>query len=50
MKDNKFMKFWKKYGPYFLFGTGVAQFIAYKDYSVGTLFMILGLMLMTDHD
>jgi hypothetical protein len=25
--DDKFMKFWKKYGPFILFGTGITLFI-----------------------
>ena len=48
--ENKFMKFWKKYGPFFLFGTGITQFIIFENWAVGSLFIGLGLMLMTDND
>jgi hypothetical protein len=48
--ENKFMKFWKKFGPYFLFGTGITQFAMFGNLAVGSLFVILGLMLMNDND
>ena len=47
---NKFMKFWKKFGPYILIGTGISQFIVFENWAVGSLFIALGLMLMTDND
>jgi len=48
--QNKFIKFWKKFGPYLLVGTGIAQFIMFEDWAVGALFMGLGFMLITDND
>jgi hypothetical protein len=48
--ENKFIKFWKKYGPYFLIGTGITQFIMFENWGVGSLFMCLGFMLITDND
>jgi hypothetical protein len=48
--DNKFMKFWKKFGPYILFGTGIAQFIVLENWVIGSIFMGLGAMLITDND
>jgi len=48
--ENKFLKFWKKFGPYLLFGTGITQFAIFDNLAVGSLFIILGIMLMTDND
>ena len=50
MKDNKFIKFWRKFGPFFLFGTAITQVIMFNNLAVGSLFFILGTMLMTDND
>jgi len=47
--ENKFIKFWKKYGPFFLVGTGISQFIL-GNWAIGSLFMGLGFMLITDND
>jgi hypothetical protein len=48
--DNKFIKFWKNFGPYILFGTGIIQFLVVDNLAVGSIFMILGLMLMIEKD
>ena len=48
--DNKFIRFWKKYGPYILFGTGITQFVILQNWAVGSLFIILGLMLKKEND
>ena len=48
--ENKFMKFWKKFGPYLLIGTGISQFIVFENWVVGSLFITLGFMLMADND
>ena len=48
--ENKFMKFWRKYGPYILFGTGITQFVILENWVVGSLFIIMGVMLMNDND
>jgi hypothetical protein len=44
------MKFWRKYGPYILFGTGITQFVILENWVVGSLFIIMGVMLMNDND
>lgn len=48
--ENKFIKFWKKFGPYVLVGIGITQFILLENWAVGSLFMGLGFMLMIDND
>lgn len=48
--ENKFMKFWKRFGPYFLIGSGVTLFITSENWAVGSLFIVLGFILMTDND
>jgi hypothetical protein len=48
--ENKFMKFWKKFGPYILISTGISQFIVLENWAVGSLFMGLGFMLMANND
>jgi hypothetical protein len=48
--ENKFLKFWKKFGPYILIGTGISQFIVFENWVVGSLFMTLGFILMNDND
>jgi hypothetical protein len=48
--DDKFMNFWKKYGPYILIGTGIVQFVVSQSWAVGSLFIILGLMLNKEND
>ena len=48
--DDKFMKFWKKYGPYILFGTGITQFIILENWAIGSIFILLGLMLKKEND
>lgn len=48
--ENKFIKFWKKFGPYFLIGTGITQFIMFEEWAVGSLFMGLGFMLIAEND
>ena len=48
--ENKFIKFWKKFGPYLLIGTGISQFIVFENWVVGSLFITLGFMLMADND
>jgi hypothetical protein len=50
MNSDKFIKFWRKYGPYFLFGTGFIQSILLGNWAVGSLFIILGIMLITEND
>jgi hypothetical protein len=44
------MKFWKKFGPYILIGTGISQFIVFENWVVGYLFITLGFILMADND
>jgi hypothetical protein len=48
--DDKFMKFWKKYGPFILFGTGITQFIIFENWAVGSIFILLGIMLNKEND
>jgi len=48
--ETKFTKFWKKYGPYLLFTTAIMQVVMFNDWSVGCLYFILGLSLLTDND
>ena len=48
--ENKFIKFWKKFGPYILIGTGITQFIIFENWGVGSLFMALGFMLIAEND
>jgi len=48
--DNKFTKFWKNYGPMFLFISALTQFLFTKNIPVGMLFMVLGIILMLDND
>jgi hypothetical protein len=48
--DNKFIKFWKKYGPYFLIGSGIALLVTSENWGAGCLFFTLGLILMTEND
>jgi hypothetical protein len=48
--SNKFTKLWKKFGPYILFGTGISQFIVFENWTIGSIFIILGFALMSDND
>jgi hypothetical protein len=48
--ENKFIKFWKKYGPYFLIGSGIAITITSESWGTGGLLFTLGLILMTEND
>ena len=50
MMENKFLKFWKKFGPYFLVGTGLIQFIMFGNWLLGSLFFLLGLLLTKEND
>jgi len=48
--ENKFIKFWKRYGPFFLIFSGIMMFISTKNIPSGILFIVLGLILMLDND
>ena len=48
--DNKFIKFWRKYGPIFLFFTALTQFLFTRNIPVGMIFIVLGIILMLDND
>ncbi len=48
--ENKFTKFWRRFGPFFLIGTGISQFIMFENWGVGTLFITLGIILKFEND
>lgn len=50
MNKDKFLIFWRRYGPYFLFGTALGQILLFGNLATGLLFIILGFMLITDND
>jgi len=48
--ENKFMKFWKRFGPYFLIGSGIAIFLTSESWGAGSLFVTLGIILKVEND
>jgi len=48
--ENKFMKFWKRFGPYFLIGSGIGLFITSESWTAGSLFVTLGIILKVEND
>lgn len=50
MNKDKFLIFWRRYGPYFLFGTAFSQILLFENFVMASLFIILGFMLITDND
>jgi hypothetical protein len=48
--DDNFIRFWKKYGPFFLILSGISLSVATKNIPSGILFIVLGIILMLDDD
>jgi len=44
------MKFWKRFGPYFLIGSGIALFLTSESWGAGSLFVTLGIILKVEND
>jgi hypothetical protein len=49
MKENRFVKFWDKWGAPILLFTAALEFLV-KEYSIGLIYVILAIGMLTDKE